>query len=184
MDSPAAELLQAARRNEPDAWNTLLRQHQLPLYTYAAELLRDEAGAFDIVQETFASAFRYIDSLRDDRRFASWLFGIAHQKCVQRWRQRQRDEAVFDLTSEPNGDWLDTQMPDPRTVLLQQEQADAFFAVLDELPGPQRATLLLHVIEDFSLQDIAQITGVAVGTVKSRLFHAKRTLRAIMEAKA
>lgn len=179
-----AELLPAARRHSPDAWDTLLKRHQLPLYTYAAELLRHESAALDIVQETFAAAVRHIGTLRDDTRFASWLFGIAHQKCVQHWRRTRREADVFAPSAEDDSpaDWPDDAHPDPRALLLQREQADQFFALVEQLPAAQRSALLLHVVEDFSLEEIASITAVPLGTVKSRLHHAKRALRQLVEA--
>jgi RNA polymerase sigma-70 factor (ECF subfamily) len=176
------ELLHAARCHAPDAWDILLKRHQLPLYTYAAELLRDEAAARDVVQETFAAAVRHIGSLRDDARFASWLFGIAHQKCVQHWRRVRRDERVFDADADDAAEQTSPEPDDPRTRLLDREQAAEFFALLERLPEAQRSTLLLHVLEDFSLEDIARVTCVPLGTVKSRLHHAKRALRKLVEA--
>jgi RNA polymerase sigma-70 factor (ECF subfamily) len=177
-------LLSAARHHAPDAWNTLLRQHQLPLYTYVAEMLRDDTAALDVVQETFTAAVRHVATLRDDARFASWLFGIAHQKCVQHWRRARRADAIFAPTSDDanSGDWPDHDQPDPRTQLIRQEDAAAFFLLVEKLPLPQRSALLLHVLEDFSLEDIAAITAAPVGTVKSRLHHAKRALRQLVEA--
>jgi RNA polymerase sigma-70 factor (ECF subfamily) len=179
-----SELVNAARHHAPAAWDTLLKRHQLPLYTYAAELLRDDTAALDVVQETFASAVRHIASLRDDARFAAWLFGIAHQKCVQHWRRTQRAADVFAplAADDSPDDWPDNDATDPRTVLLHHERAQEFFALLEKLPPAQHSTLLLHVLEDFSLEEIAIITGVPVGTVKSRLHHAKRALRKLVEA--
>ena len=74
--------VRAARAGESDAWDTLFKRYQLPLYAYVKELVRDEQTSLDIVQETFINAARHIAGLRDDARFGSWLFGIAHQKCV------------------------------------------------------------------------------------------------------
>ena len=81
-----------ARAGEPAAWDTLFKRYQLPLYVYVFELVHDEQASLDIVQEAFINAARYIAGLRDDAKFGSWLFGIAHQKCVQRWRAQRRDE--------------------------------------------------------------------------------------------
>ena len=181
MATSDSDLLNAARRHAPEAWDTLLKRHQLPLYTYAAELIRDDNTAHDIVQETFAAAVRYISSLRDDQKFTSWLFGIAHQKCVQRWRQVRRDETFF-ASDTASGDLPDLDPSDPCSLLLRREQADEFFALVEQLPMAQRSALLLHVLEDFSLEEIAAVTAVPVGTVKSRLHHAKRALRQIVEA--
>jgi RNA polymerase sigma-70 factor (ECF subfamily) len=175
-------LVRAARQHDLHAWDSLLHRHQLPLYSYTAELLRDETVALDIVQETFAAAVGHLDGLRDDTKFASWLFGIAHQKCVQHWRRARRDADVFTDPVEPPADWPDGDGIDPCAMLLRQEQADELFALVAQLPAAQRSALLLHVLEDFSLEEIADITDVPLGTVKSRLHHAKRALRQLLGA--
>src|SRR5437899_9016417 len=84
-----------ARAGEPAAWDILFKRYQLPLYVYVFELVHDEQAGLDIVQETFISAARHLGSLRDDARFGSWLFGIAHQKVIQRWRGQSREEAAL-----------------------------------------------------------------------------------------
>ncbi len=71
----------------------------------------------------------------------------------------------------------DESAPDPRDLVLRAEQGEALLALVDELPPPQRAVLVLHVLEEFSLEEIAGITDAPLGTVKSRLHHAKRVLR-------
>ena len=86
-------------------------------------------------------------------------------------------------SDEEENSWPDSNAADPRTILLRREQADEFFALMQSMPEPQRAVILLHVIEDFSIAEIAEITAVPVGTVKSRLFHAKRALRERLEAR-
>src|ERR1051326_2274088 len=88
--------VQEARAGDARAWDVLFKRYQLPLYVYIFELVRDEQTSLDIVQETFINAVRYLASLRDDAKFGSWLFGIAHQKCIQRWRKQAREEMVRD----------------------------------------------------------------------------------------
>src|SRR3989442_13871035 len=92
--------VQQARAGESPAWDVLFKRYQLPLYVYVFELVQDEQTSLDIVQETFVNAVRHLGSLRDDERFGSWLFGIAHQKCVQQWRKRNREEAVLGELAE------------------------------------------------------------------------------------
>ena len=92
-----------ARRGNPAAWDTLFRRYQLPLYVYVFELVREEQPALDIVQETFIAATRHIGTLREDHKFGSWLFGIAHQRCVQHWRKRK--EILLDEIPEPPDEW-------------------------------------------------------------------------------
>jgi RNA polymerase sigma-70 factor (ECF subfamily) len=164
-----------ARAGEPAAWNALFRRYQLPLYVYVFELVRDEQAGLDIVQETFIAAARHIGGLREDTKFGSWLFGIAHQKCVQRWRKRR--EVLFDEIPEPPGEFADG----PDDLLIRREQENEFMNRLNQLPPPQRAVLLLHFVEDFSLEEITRITETPLGTVKSRLHYAKKSLRKLLE---
>lgn len=164
----------AARAGDGAAWGPLLDRYQLPLFSYARELLRHETAALDVVQDAFVAAHRHLGSLRDDARFGSWLFGIAHQKIVQHWRRAGREEPLDDTALAITPDDL---APDPRDGFLRSEQASALLALVDELPPPQRAVLVLHFLEDFPLEAIAEITAAPLGTVKSRLFHARRALR-------
>src|ERR1035437_10229113 len=89
-----------AKAGEPEAWDILFRRYQLPLYVYVFELVHDEQTSLDLVQETFIAAVRHIGGLREDAKFGSWLFGIAHQKCIQRWRKQNRDERLLEEFAE------------------------------------------------------------------------------------
>jgi len=86
--------VQEAKAGDPEAWNQLFHRYQLPLYSYVYELVRNEETSLDIVQETFINAVRHIGRLRDEAKFGSWLFGIAHQKCMQQWRKLARTESI------------------------------------------------------------------------------------------
>jgi RNA polymerase sigma-70 factor (ECF subfamily) len=166
-----------AKAGEPEAWDILFRRYQLPLYVYIFELVHDEQASLDLVQETFIAAVRHIGSLRDDAKFGSWLFGIAHQKCIQRWRKQNREEILLDEIP----DAPDESENSPDDLLIRQEQEAEFMELLSQLPLPQRSVLLLHFIEDFSLDEIAGITGAQTGTVKSRMHYAKKSLRKLLE---
>jgi RNA polymerase sigma-70 factor, ECF subfamily len=169
-----------ARAGDPAAWDILFRRYQLPLYVYVFELVHDEQASLDIVQETFANAARHLGTLRDDGKFGSWLFGIAHQKCIQRWRKQGREAAALEeLAAGPAAE-----PDDPAELLIRAEQEAAVMKLLDRLPVAQRSALLLHFVEEFPLEDIAAVTGVALGTVKSRLYYAKQALRKLLEEDA
>jgi RNA polymerase sigma-70 factor (ECF subfamily) len=166
-----------ARAGESAAWDTLFRRYQLPLYVYAVELIQSEPAALDIVQETFIAAVKHIGSLRTDAKFGSWLFGIAHQKIIQSWRKRK--EFLLDETPETPGEFE----PSPDELLIRRESEAEFMSTLAQLSSPHRSVLLLHFIEDFSLEEIAQIEATTIGTIKSRLHYAKKSLRKLLEAK-
>ncbi len=166
-----------ARAGAPEAWDILFRRYQLPLYVYVVELVHEEQTSLDIVQETFISAARHLGGLRDDAKFGSWLFGIAHQKCVQRWRKQSREEALLEELAEASPD----SEPGPAELLIRAEQEAEFMKLLNQLPLPQRSVLLLHYVEEFSLEEIGAITGAQLGTVKSRMHYAKKALRRALE---
>jgi RNA polymerase sigma-70 factor, ECF subfamily len=167
-----------ARAGASEAWNALFQRYQLPLYVYVFELVRDEQASLDIVQETFINAVRHIGTLRDDTRFGSWLFGIAHQKCILQWRKQSRADTAHDAwLAEAPVDGPD----DPLELLIREEQEAEFMKCLNQLPLAQRSVLLLHFVEDFSLDEIAGITGANLGTVKSRMHYAKKSLRRLLE---
>ena len=168
-----------AKAGEPAAWDALFRRYQLPLYVYVFELVHDEQTSLDLVQETFIAAVRHIGGLRDDDKFGSWLFGIAHQKCIQRWRKQNREEILLDEIPESADEFENG----PDDLLIRQEQEAEFMNLLNQLPLPRRSVLLLHFVEDFSLEEIAGITGAPIGTVKSRLHYAKKSLRKLLEEK-
>lgn len=168
-----------ARAGDSDAWNVLLARFRLPLYAYVFELVRDEQSSLDIVQESFINAARYIRSLRRDEKFGSWLFNIAHQKCVHHWRKQPRLWISTDAEEkEIAGD-----DPGPSELLIRKEQEEECRQLLNQLPLPQRSVLLLHFIEDFSLEEIAGITEAQIGTVKSRLHYARKAFRKLLEEK-
>jgi len=168
-----------ARAGEAWAWDALFRRYQLPLYVYVFELVHDEQASLDIVQESFINAARHIAGLREDEKFGSWLFGIAHQKCIQRWRKQGREEALLEELAAVSKD-LET---GPDALLLRREEEAEFIAMLNQLPPAQRSVLMLYYVENFSLEEISGITGAALGTVKSRLFYAKKALGKLIRGK-
>lgn len=170
----------AARRGDSAAWEILFKRYQLPLFTYLMQMLRRREICFDLVQETFLAAIRHLDSLRCEERFGSWMFSIAHQKALQwlrrhRWNQEESWEqhtAERELVSDEAG---------PVDLLIQDEDEAAFGAALERLSGEQREAILLYWLENFSVAEIAEITAVPPGTVKSRLFHARKNLKRHLE---
>jgi RNA polymerase sigma-70 factor, ECF subfamily len=166
-----------ARAGDDAAWRILFKRFQLPLYAYVFELVRQEQASLDVVQETFIRAVRHLPTLREDGKFGGWLFGIAHQQCLQHWRRCSRANAEpAELPELP-----DESAVLPADLLIRAEQSAIFLDHLGCLPPLQRSALLLHYLEDYSLEEIATITSAPLGTVKSRLHHAKRALKKILE---
>jgi len=170
-------LVQAARRGDADAWDGLFQACQLPLYAFVIKMVRNESTALDIVQETFIAATRHLGSLREDGRFLSWMFSIARQNCTAHWRRTRNDP---DPTAEANDpEAVDDTLPGD--LLLAAEQQELLHEHLARLSEPHREVVVLFFLEEFSLEEIAEITESKIGTVKSRLHYAKKTLRQRLE---
>lgn len=160
-DELLVTLIQSGDRR---AGERLVARWQPRLARTARRLLHDDEAARDAVQEAWASIFRGAAGLNDPARFPAWAFGILHRKCADRIRdaQRLRTEPALDLP-EPNG-----------------EDRAAIDQAFDRLTPEHRAAALLHFGEGLTLAEVAAATNVAIGTAKSRIFHARRHLRAAL----
>jgi RNA polymerase sigma-70 factor (ECF subfamily) len=166
-----------ARAGDSDAWSVLLARYRLPVYSYVFQLIREEQTSLDIVQESFIAAARHLAGLREDSKFGSWLFNIAHQRCLQHWRKKYPEQTAFDADDEDFPDPDDN----PRDLLIRKEQEAEFMNLLNQLAVPHRAVLLLYFVEDFSIEEIARITGAQPGTVKSRLHYARKAFKKLFQ---
>ncbi len=148
---------------------------ELPrLRRYAIALLGDVAEAEDLLQETVERALSRIHLWRTGTDMRAWLFTIMHNTHVNSAKKRRREGvpvAIDDLAGTLSA------APDQ----IDRLRLKAFAVALDALPGDQRQTLLLVALEGMSYKATAEITGVPVGTVMSRLARARRTLRRLVD---
>lgn len=145
----------------------LARHWQARLHRTAHRYLGGAEGAEASVQESWLAILRGIGGLRDPSRFAPWAFGILRRKCIDRVRLAQRDRG---RTAE-----LEDQAVAPP-----QEDAAALREAMASLPPDQRFAAQLFYVEGLTLTEIAEAQGVPQGTAKTRLFHARRKLKAAL----
>ena len=169
-------MVKAARRGDADAWDALFRAYQLPVYVFVIKMVRNETIALDLVQETFIAATKYLGSLKNDERFVSWLFSIARQKCAGHWRKHKEVEPLPEQDLEASED------PMPHDWMIAAERESHLHEQIEKLPEPHREVIVLFFLEEFSIEEIAEITDSKPGTVKSRLHYAKKTLRKLLES--
>ena len=160
---------------EREAFEPLIAKWHPLLWRYAVRLTNDADAAADVVQEVWLRVLRGLPALRDATRFRAWLFGIARRVLMDRLRVRYAEPPMEQLEAggveEPAAD---------------EERTDDFLFVqaeLDRLPLPEREALVLFYLRELSLNDIAAIAAIPVGTVKSRLFRARQMLRTQLERK-
>ena len=178
MDEQA--LIAAARRGDLRAFNELVLAYQDRVYNLAYRILGDPDAAADATQEAFLSAYQGLDRYRGGS-FRSWLMRIVTNACYDELRRRKRRpvtslEALTEAGSPPPPP-TNTQPESPEAYAERRELHRLLEAAIQTLPPDQRITLVLSDVEGLSYQEIAEITGVALGTVKSRLSRARARLR-------
>ena len=157
---------------EAEAFDELVARFHPALSTYARRLTGSHDAAADAVQEIWLRAIRALPRLREPERLRSWLFGIAHNTLSDRLRhQYARPEMAAveldDVAAQPED-------------LTAEERSAAVESALGSLALLEREILTLFYLQELSLLEISQAITVPVGTVKSRLFRARRSLRAAM----
>lgn len=160
----------------------LVERYQRLAYNVAFRTLGDPDGAADATQEAFLSAYSAIGRFQGGS-FKAWLLRIVTNACFDAGRRISRRPTdsldADDLLSERASELPDEQ-PDPGEILLRAEMVEHLQASILQLPFDQRATLILADVQGLSYEEVAEATGVSLGTVKSRLSRARMRLRDIL----
>jgi RNA polymerase sigma-70 factor, ECF subfamily len=153
-------------------------------YALARYLMRNPADAEDAVQECYLRALRHFDSYRGPA-MKPWLLAILKNVCYAEFARRGKQETPADFTDgEPATEdpvWQEPQSS-PETIMLRAQDDATVRRLIEALPGPFREAIVLREINDLSYQEIAEVAGVPVGTVMSRLNRARAMLRAAWNA--
>ena len=161
-DPPDTDLVRLAREGDRNAFRQLVERHQRAAFALAMGMLRHEADARDALQEAFLKAFRSLDGFHGDAAFSTWLYRIVSNACI---------DAV---DSSPT---LAVMPRSPHRELERHRLGERIGAALEKLPDYHRDTVILREVEGLSYAEIAEATGVSIGTVMSRLFHARQKLQ-------
>jgi RNA polymerase sigma-70 factor (ECF subfamily) len=160
--SSDADLLAAHTQGDPHAFSELFLRHRDRLWAVALRTMRDHEEAADALQEAMISAFRSAASFRAESQVTTWLHRIVVNACLDRIRRRQARPTVFFPETEP------AEPVSPRDAMDEQVTRMAVQDALAELPGEQRAAIILVDVQGYGVSEAAAVLGVAEGTVKSR----------------
>lgn len=157
------------------AFTELVETYQQSVFNLAYRMLGDSYEAEDASQEAFLRAYRNLHRYDTERSFKTWLLTITSNHCIDRIRRRRLQKLSLDemLPSHPA---LASHDPGPEAVTISNERRDGFQEMLEELSPKYRAVVILHYWYEMSCTEIAEALGTREGTVKSRLFRARRTL--------
>jgi len=173
-------LIEQARGGELEAFNQLVVVYQDYLFALVVRVVGDRETAADAVQEAFFSAYRNLDRFRGDS-FRSWLTRIALNAATDVLRLRKRKPA------DPFPEWEDDawQPPAPESDSPERQtwlrmRSHALVAALNQITHDQRTAIVLYDVEGYDYQEIADMTGVSLGTVKSRIHRGRLALRDLL----
>lgn len=182
-------LVDRFRNGDASAFDEMVTRHWDRIYAMVHQLLRNPQDAEEVTQDAFIRAHRGLAQFRGDSAFSTWLYQIATNLARNRywyWWRRKRDRTVsFD---QPVGEDNDTPLSEifagdaikPHEETATQELVDRIAIGMEKLGAKHREILILRNVKNLSYEEIAQILGISVGTVKSRIARARDSLREII----
>jgi RNA polymerase sigma-70 factor, ECF subfamily len=165
VDDPDGPLVKRAQKGDRWAFEQLVERHQHKLYTLAARVLGSQDDAADAVQDAFIRAWLALPSFRHGARFSTWLYRI----CLNAAHDQRSKRASTPLEEAP-------EPADPRDEFLTHELSGALQQALSDLDEEYRVAVVLYDVLGCSYAEIAELTNVAEGTVKSRIFRGRTRL--------
>ncbi len=169
-----ADLIRKARRGDVEAYNGLVSRWEKRVYNYLLRIIGNREDALDLSQDVFLKAYQNLKKLEDPARFAPWLFRIAHNEAYSLFRKRRPETDMEDVPPEITG----TGVSVGGTSVFPAELTIAVGAALDRLTADQRETVILKIYQGFKFEEMAEILGCPVSTIKSRLYTALDLLKA------
>ena len=174
-DVSDVDLLGRAGRGDADAFATLMRRHEQRMFAMALRILGNRTDALDATQEAFISAFRRAQSFRGEAAVGTWLYRIGINACHDFLRKRKRWTAQDDVDEIESPASREGAVDDRVAARLDLQEA------LAKLPDEYRDAVVMHDLGGIPYEEIAALTGVMIGTVKSRISRGRRKLAELLE---
>ena len=177
------QLIRRAQQGDNGAFEELLLLHQKKVYNLCLRMSANPDDALDLSQEAFLRAWRSLGQYQFEASFSTWLFRLTSNICIDFLRRKKRRQETS-LTESDEGAELSVPdaQPGPEQQAMTNETKIELARAMEQLSPEHREILQLRVIEDLQYEQIADILGVRVGTVKSRLARARLSFRKILKA--
>ena len=179
------KLVRLAQQGDLSAYDELVRRHQERVYATVYHMTSNHEDANDLAQETFVKAFHSLKSFKGGSSFYTWLYRIAVNKTINFLKQRNRrthmslNDLDFNAENDPDLVALVSDKTPRRDAALKELQQKLNAAMM-KLSEPHRLAVVLHDVQGLSHDEIAEIMGCNIGTVRSRLFYARQQLQAYL----
>lgn len=175
-----AAVIQAVLDGDVNAYEALVKEYEKNVYNLALRMTGNSEDAADMAQEAFIKAYNSLTAFRGDSKFSVWLYRIVSNVCLDFLRSRSRKQTVSLSTENDDGEEVELDIADethsPEQLLDRSLTRDAVRRGLAALPPDHREILLLREIQGLSYEEIADVLGLEAGTVKSRIFRARKKL--------
>lgn len=179
------EIVREVLNGNPDLFEVLVARYEKPIFNYVYGMVRHRQDAEDLTQEAFVKAFFALKTYKESFEFSTWMYRIARNVCLDYFR-RQKIRSFFSLNTpvgEEEEDEIGDFLPsgkDPEEGVLEGELLEQVSEAVGKLPWKFREVIVLRYVEELPYEDIAQILGVPVGTVKTYLHRAKLKLKEML----
>lgn len=174
------EIILRVRAGDTDAFEALVLEHQNKVYSLALRMVGNEEDARDMAQEAFIRAFNSLASFRGESKFSVWLYRLTSNICIDFLRGRAKRRTVSLIWEDEDGEEGELEIPDerfsPEARLERTELRESVRRGLDSLSPEYREILLLREINGLSYDEISRALNLEEGTVKSRIFRARKKL--------
>lgn len=162
------------------AFELLVRKYQPYAFSLAMKFLCDEAEASDVVQESFLRVWNNIDRYDPNQKFTTWLYKIVSNICVDRFRSLKRSRSIF---LSRDRDPVMEDLPDERdweTLRSHEQLADIIRTLSNRLSRTQKLVFTLRDLQDLTVEEVVEITGLSTGSVKTNLHYARKSIRDLL----
>ena len=171
------QLMEAARSGDDKALEELLGRHEKQVYRFGLRMCGSEEDAKEVLQETLLAAFRGIHAFRGDAELSTWLYTVARTHCLRLRRRSVGAPKEFQPLDSPEATGVAAADAAPDMVSHARQMGEVLQAAILALPEAQREVLILRDVEGLTAEEAAQVVGIEVGALKSRLHRARLQLR-------
>jgi len=173
------ELVESAIAGREACFEELVRRYQRPIAAYVYRMVGNYDAALDLTQEVFIKVYNSLARYRSEFKFSTWIYKIAHNAAIDHLRRHAvREQALTNgFDSERREVSLESRRMTPEQESERNERRSEIESVVQLLPAAYRELILLRHSQDLSYDEIAEVTGLPLGTVKNRLFRAREAMR-------
>ncbi|HEY6045368.1 MAG TPA: sigma-70 family RNA polymerase sigma factor [Pyrinomonadaceae bacterium] len=173
------ELVQSALAGRETSFEELVRRYQRPIAAYVYRMVGDYDAALDLTQEVFIKVYNSLTRYRSEFKFSTWIYKIAHNAAIDHLRRHAvRDQALTcGIDGERREVLIESRRLTPEQESERKERRIEIESVVQLLPAAYRELIVLRHSQDLSYDEIAEVTGLPLGTVKNRLFRAREAMR-------